>query len=55
MLQDVGQDVGGELDVAGQDAGVVGGVLARGVGVQAAADPLDLLGDGPGRAPARCP
>ena len=51
MLQDVGQDVGGEFDVGGQDPGVVGGVLARGVGIQAAADPLDLLGDGPGRPP----
>ena len=53
MLEDVSQDVGGEGDVVGQDPGVVGGVLARGVSVQAAADPLDLLGDRPGRAPAR--
>ena len=45
-LQDVGQDVGGELEVAREDAGEVGGVLARGVGVEAAADALDLLGDG---------
>ena len=40
----------GQRQVAGQDAGVVGGVVARGVGVERAADGLDLLGDGAGGA-----
>ena len=45
VLQDVGQQVDRERQVVGQHAGVVGGVLARGVGVELAADVLDRLGD----------
>ena len=51
VLQDVGDDVDGERHVLLQHLGVVGGVLARGVGVELAADRLDLLGDGAGDAP----
>ena len=50
MLQDVGQQVDGERHVVGQHAGVIGGLLARGVGVQLAADVLDRLGDAARRA-----
>ena len=53
MLQDVGDDVGRQRHVRGQHAGIVGGVLARGVGVEGTADLLDLLGDAARRAPAR--
>ena len=38
-------------DVLLQHLGVIGGALARGVGVEVAADRLDLLGDGAGAAP----
>jgi hypothetical protein len=54
-LEDVGDQVEAERQVGGQDAGVVGGVLAGGVGVERAADGLDLLGDGAGGAGRRCP
>ena len=43
--QDVGDDVEGERGVLLQHLRVVGGLLARGVGVDVAADRLDLLGD----------
>ena len=46
--QDVADDVGGERQVLLQDLAVVGGLLARGVGVEVAADVLDLAGDGGG-------
>ena len=51
MLQDVGQEIDRERQIVGHDPGVVGGVLARGVGVEMAADVLDRLGDRPRRAP----
>ena len=51
MLQDVGDDVDGQRHVLLQHLGVVGGVFARGVGVEVAADRLDLLGDGARVAP----
>ena len=54
-LEDVADQVGGERQVGGEDAGVVGGLLARGVGVELAADGLDLLGDGAGACGRRCP
>ena len=43
--QDVADDVGGERGVLLQHLHVIGGLLARGVGVDVAADRLDLLGD----------
>ena len=43
--QDVADDVGGERDVLLQHLAVVGGLLAGGVGVDVAADRLDLLRD----------
>ncbi len=53
----VAQDVDDHLDtqrhVLLQDGGVIGGDLAAGIGVQAAADILDLFGDGAGAAGAR--
>ena len=48
MGQDVADDVGGERGVLLQDQDVVGGLLARGVSVDVAADVFDLLGDGGG-------
>jgi hypothetical protein len=48
MGQDVADDVGAERGVLLQHLDVVGGLLARGVGVDVAADRLDLLGDGGG-------
>ena len=53
MLQDVGDDIDGQRHIAGQDPGVIGGLLARGIGVEMAAHGLDLLGDFPGAAPGR--
>ena len=50
IAQDVGHHLDAERHVLLQDRGVVGGDLAAGVGVEAAADVLDLLGDGAGRA-----
>ena len=44
-----------ERGVLLQHLDVVGGLLARGVGVDVAADRLDLLGDLGGAARARCP
>ena len=46
MGEDVAQDVGGERQVVLQHLGVVGGVLPRRVGVEVAADILDLPRDG---------
>ena len=43
--QDVADDVGAEGEVLLQQLDVVGGLLARGVGVDVAADILDRLGD----------
>ena len=45
MLQDVGDDVDGQFQVFFKDLGVVRGVFAGRIGVQVAADGLDLLGD----------
>ena len=53
--QDVADDVGGERGVLLQHLDVVGGLLARGVGVDVAADRLDLLGDLRGACGVRCP
>ena len=55
VLQDVGEDVERERHVLLQHLGVIGGAFARGVGVEVAADRLDLLGDGKRAAPLRCP
>ena len=41
--------------VLGQGAGVVAHLLARGEGVEVAAERLEALGDRPGVARARCP
>ena len=38
-----------------QHLGVIGGLLARGIGVEVAADRLDLLGDVAGAAASACP
>ena len=38
-------------DIFLQHLGVIGGVFARGIGIEVAADRLDLLGDGERRAP----
>ena len=46
VLQDVGQDVERQRHILLQHLGVKGRALARGVGVEMAADRLDLLGDG---------
>src|SRR5437764_5423849 len=51
MHQDIGQDVEGERHILLQHLGVISRALARGVGVQVAADRLDLLGDRAGAAP----
>jgi hypothetical protein len=51
VLQDVGEDVEREGDILLQHLGVVGGAFARGIGVEMAADRLDLLGDGERAAP----
>ena len=55
VLEDVGNDVEGERHVVRQHARVVGGVLARGIGVEMAADRFDLDGDVAGVAALRCP
>ena len=52
---DVGNDVEGEAHVGLEHPGVIGRHLAGCVGVDVAADVLDLLGDVEGAAPARCP
>ena len=46
VLQDVGEDVERQRHILLQHLGVKGGAFARGVGVEVAADRLDLLGDG---------
>ena len=51
MQQDVGEDVERERHVLLQHLGVIRGAFARGVGVEMAADRLDLLGDRAGAAP----
>ena len=50
VLQDVGEQVDRERQIVREHARVVGGLLARGVGVQVAADVLDRLGDSARRA-----
>ena len=50
VLQDVADDVDGERQIGRQDLGVIGRLLAGGIGVEMAAHRLDLLGDGAGRA-----
>ena len=50
VAQDVGHHLDAERHVLLQHRGVVGGDLAAGIGVEAAADILDLLGDGACRA-----
>ena len=50
VAQDVGHHLDAERHVLLEDRGVVGGDLAAGIGVEAAADILDLLGDHAGRA-----
>ncbi len=49
MLQNIGDDVQGQTDVLLEDLGVIGGMLARGIGVQMSAHRLDFLGDSLGR------
>ena len=51
VQQDVGEDVERERHVLLQHLGVIGRALARGIGVEMAADRLDLLGDRAGAAP----
>ena len=51
VLQYVGEDVEREADILLQHLGVVRGAFARGIGVEVAADRLDLLGDGERAAP----
>ncbi len=45
VLQDVGQDIEAEAEIRAQYFGVIGGLLAAGIGVEMPADGLDLLGD----------
>ncbi len=45
MRQDVGEHVEPERDVGLEHAGVIGGHLDAGAGIEVAADRLDLLGD----------
>ena len=51
VLQDIGQDVDGERHVLLEHTGDEGGLLARGIGVEVAADRFDLLDDGERAAP----
>ena len=53
--EDVGEDVERQRPVVLQHAGVIGGGLHAGGGVDLAAGRFDLLGDGAGRAAAACP
>ena len=53
--QDVGKDVDGKRHVVAEHAGVEGGRLDAGGGVDFAADILDLLGDFAGACAAPCP
>ena len=55
VQHDVGEDVERPLDVGLEHAGVVGGHLLAGVGVDVAADVLDLLGDRLGASGSACP
>ena len=55
IAQDVGHHLDAERHVLLQDRGVVGGDLAAGIGVEAAADILDLLGDGARASASWCP
>ena len=50
VLQDIGENVDREADIRFQHLGVIGGVLARGIGVELAPHRLDLGGDGERRA-----
>ncbi len=51
--QDIGKDIDGERHVVLQDAGIIGGRLGGGRGVDFAADILDFLGDLAGGAACR--
>src|SRR5258708_2292739 len=51
MQEDVGEDVERERHILLQHLGVIGRAFARGIGVEVAADRLDLLGDRAGAAP----
>ena len=51
VLQDVGEDVERQRHILLQHLGVIGRAFARGIGVEVAADRLDLLGDGESAAP----
>ncbi len=51
MLQDVAQQVDCQRHVLLENAGDEGGLFARGIGVEVAADRFDLLGDGERVAP----
>ena len=51
VLQDVGEDVERQRHILLEHLGVIGRALARGIGVEVAADRLDLLGDGERAAP----
>ena len=50
MLQQIGDDIDGKRDIFLQNAGIIGGVFASGIGIHLTADRLDLLGDHLGRA-----
>src|SRR6185312_11305446 len=51
MLQDVSDDIDGERRILGKHLGVIGGLLARRIGVEMAAHLFDGLGDLAGAAP----
>ena len=53
VLHDVGDDVHAQRQVLLENLGVIGGVFARGIGVEVAADGFDFLGNGDGTAPFR--
>ena len=55
VLEDVGEDVGGERHVFLEHAGEIAGVLDGGRGVEIAADVLDGLGDLRARCGSWCP
>ena len=55
LVEDVADDVQRQRHIVFQDAGMEGGLLAAGIGVEYAADRFDLFGDGAGAARWRCP
>ena len=55
VAEDIADDVDAEAEIFLQQLDVIGGLLARGIGVDMAADILDRLGDVDGRAGGRCP